>query len=116
MEIKTKDVVKSIMTEAKNIKIRETLYSKLKTLNEEIGASYANITLTEQALLGSFGFKSPQDVVNTVGNGWVETPNVSNISRLEREMGIVNEDSLTDQEKEIAELKKQIAELKKDKK
>lgn len=86
------------------------LYEQVKKINSEL----VNLYESAPPLVSTFGFKLNDDIGTKSPTGFLNTPNISHIARLEAEMEehegeALNETEILKQENEL--LKKQIEEL-----
>ena len=104
----TKDfIMESIEKQARVFARKHELYEAIKEINEELKS------LNENAPVLSYGFKADSDATSKKNpTGFVNSPNISHIARLEAEMNSennINEENLM----EIEQLKKENEALKK---
>ena len=94
----------AIVEQALKIKRKKELYENVLSINNELKQ------LNEVGMIGGFGFQMPGDVSNKTKTGFVETPNISHIAELEKEMQVepIKEDMLD----EVSRLKEELATLK----
>lgn len=76
-------IKEAIIEEALKIKRKKELYESVLTINKELKQ------LNEVGMVGSFGFKSANDVSNKTKTGFeADFQNISHIADLEREMQV----------------------------
>jgi len=91
-----------IKKEAEVIKRKKELYEQVKQISSEVMSLNENYSFA-----GTFGFASPTDKHNVSPTGFVNTPNISHLARLEAEMAhleeveeqeapVINEDQLNE--------------------
>jgi len=105
----TKDKIISLIKEEKEVILRKKeIYEELMKLNSELK------TISEsKGIAGTFGFKGDMGDKNANLSGFEETPNISYIAQLEKEMGLDREDSLNEDElNEVSKLKEENKNLK----
>lgn len=73
-------ITQAVLSEAKVIKRKEEIFNTLKSLNEEAGK------LSEQGMIGTFGFKVDGDVSAKTKTGFENSfQSFSHLSQLEKE-------------------------------
>lgn len=85
-QIKKEDILQLIKEEAYVLARKKQLHGIVKQINEELSdlnkLGIGKINLKENTMVGAHGFKG-----TTSGTGFGETPNISFIAQLDKEMG-----------------------------